>query len=40
MIRIIKVLLVMAAIAGYAYISNQEFENQQLAQSMTEAYNQ
>lgn len=39
MIRIIKVLLVMAAIAGYAYISNQEFENQQLAQSMTEAYN-
>lgn len=40
MIRLIKVLLVMAAIAGYAYISNQEFENQQLAQSMTEAYNQ
>lgn len=40
MIRIIKVLLVMAAIAGYAYISNQDFEDEQLAQSMTEAYNQ
>ena len=30
MIRIFKVLAIMALIAGYAYISNQDYEDQQL----------
>ena len=34
MIRIIKVLLVMASIAGYAYISNQDFEDQKKAEAV------
>jgi len=34
MIRIIKVLLVMASIWGYAYISNQDFEDQQKAEAV------
>ena len=33
MIRIFKVLLVMASIAGYAYVSNQDFEDQQKAEA-------
>ena len=33
MIRIIKVLLVMASIWGYAYVSNQDFEDQQKAEA-------
>jgi hypothetical protein len=28
MIRVAKVLLVLASIAGYAYISNQDYEDQ------------
>ena len=40
MIRIIKVLLVMASIWGYAYVNNQDFEDQQLAKSVWKAYHE
>jgi len=33
MIRILKVLLVMACIAGYAYVSNQDYNDQIMAET-------
>jgi hypothetical protein len=33
MIRILKVLLVMACIAGYAYVSNQTYNDQIMAEA-------
>jgi hypothetical protein len=33
MIRILKVLLVMACIAGYAYVSNQDYNDQIMAEA-------
>jgi len=34
MYRILKVLLVMALIAGYAYVSNQDYEDQQMVEAI------
>ena len=39
MIRIIKVLAVFALIAGYAYLSNQDYQDQVLAEQVFKAYN-
>ncbi len=40
MYRLIKVLLIMACIAGYAYVSNMDYEDELLAQQAWDAYNQ
>lgn len=40
MTRIIKILAVFALIAGYAYVSDQDYQDEQLAEQVYKAYHQ